>query len=261
MTMLNKIKTVNKNPLIVVKKMLKNFKQFKMPRYEQVRWHIQTLLTESKWDENTPLPTEQEFADEYEVSVGTVRKAVEKLVEEGVLMKQQGRGTFLKRPNFESSLLRFFKFRDKDTSYVIPTGVVKKVMTIDADDIINKKLDIGKNKALIYIERVRIIENTVMLSERIWLPKDMYLPFATLAPEDFENLLYPFYYKACGQYVSSAVEKLFFITGHIDPYLDNGTQENLVKVCRIAKNLKGDPIEYRESYGLAEKFSYEVNII
>ncbi|MBO6224490.1 MAG: GntR family transcriptional regulator, partial [Psychrobacter sp.] len=94
--------------------MLTNFKQFKMPRYEQVRWHIQTLLTESKWDENTALPTEQEFADKYQVSVGTVRKAVEKLVEEGVLMKQQGRGTFLKRPNFEGSLSRFFKFRDKD---------------------------------------------------------------------------------------------------------------------------------------------------
>ncbi len=54
---------------------------------------------------------------------------------------------------------------------------------------------------------------------------------------------------------------LFFISNHIDPYLDNTKQENLVKVCRVAKNLEGDPIEYRESYGLAEKFSYEVNII
>lgn len=240
--------------------MLKNFKQFKMPRYEQVRWHIQTLLTESKWDENTPLPTEQEFADKYQVSVGTVRKAVEKLVEEGVLMKQQGRGTFLKRPNFESSLLRFFKFRDKDACYVTPTGEVKKVMTIKGIGSINKKLNIGKNKELIYIERVRIIENKIMLSERIWLPKSMYEPFAHLGPKDFENLLYPFYYKACGQYVSSAVEKLFFITGHVDTYLGNSEQENLVKVCRVAKNLKGDPIEYRESYGLAENFSYEIII-
>ncbi|MGP5436461.1 GntR family transcriptional regulator [Psychrobacter alimentarius] len=240
--------------------MLTNFKQFKMPRYEQVRWHIQTLLTESKWDENTALPTEQEFADKYQVSVGTVRKAVEKLVEEGVLMKQQGRGTFLKRPNFEGSLSRFFKFRDKDACYVVPTGVVKKAVTIEAVDTINKKLNISKNKELIYIERVRIVENTVMLSERIWLPKTMYQPFVGLAPEDFENLLYPFYYKACGQFVSSAVEKLFFITGHVDSYLGNEAQENLVKVCRVAKNLKGDPIEYRESYGLAKDFSYEINI-
>nr|WP_313974352.1 GntR family transcriptional regulator [uncultured Psychrobacter sp.] len=241
--------------------MIDNFKNFKMPRYEQVRWHIQTLLTESKWDENTPLPSEQEFADKYQVSVGTVRKAVEKLVEEGVLIKQQGRGTFLKRPDFNSSLLRFFKFRDKESGYVTPTGIIKKISVIDAIDDINQKLDIDEHEALIYIERVRIVEDKVLLSEKIWLPKSCYEAFTDLAPEDFENLLYPFYYTKCGQFVSSAVETLFFITNHIDPYLGNNEQESLVKVCRIAKNLEGDPIEYRESYGLAGKFSYEINII
>ncbi len=238
-----------------------NFKKFNMPRYEQVRWHIQTLLTENKWDEKTPLPTEQEFADKYQVSVGTVRKAVEKLVDDGVLIKQQGRGTFLKRPNFEGSLLRFFKYRDKDASYVIPTGVIKKVMLIEPVEAINKELNIHEKEGLIYIERVRIVEDRVILSERIWLPESRYQDFIGLEPEDFENLLYPFYYKKCGQFVASAVEMLFFISNHIDPYLDNTKQENLVKVCRVAKNLEGDPIEYRESYGLAEKFSYEVNII
>ncbi len=238
-----------------------NFKKFNMPRYEQVRWHIQTLLTENKWDEKTPLPTEQEFADKYQVSVGTVRKAVEKLVDDGVLIKQQGRGTFLKRPSFEGSLLRFFKYRDKNASYVVPTGVIKKVMLIEPVEAINKELNIHEKESLIYIERVRIVEDRVILSERIWLPKSRYEDFIGLEPEDFENLLYPFYYKKCGQFVSSAVEMLFFISNHIDPYLDNTKQENLVKVCRVAKNIEGDPIEYRESYGLAEKFSYEVNII
>jgi len=241
--------------------MIKNFKKFKMPRYEQVRWHIQTLLTESEWDESKPLPTEQEFADKYQVSVGTVRKAVEKLVEEGVLIKQQGRGTFLKPPNFDSSLSRFFKFRDKEIGYVTPIGIVKKIRQVDAIDTINEKLNMGENDALVHIERVRIVEGNIILSEKIWLPKNLYEPLLSFAPKDFGNLLYPFYYKECGQFVSSAVEELFFITGHIDPILDNSEQENLVKVCRIAKNLKGEPIEYRESYGLAENFSYEINII
>lgn len=134
-------------------------------------------------------------------------------------------------------------------------------MVIEGIEDINEKLNISKNKALIYIERVRIIEGKVSLSEKIWLPKSRYQAFVNLEPEDFENLLYPFYYTKCGQFVSSAVETLFFIANHVDSYLDNTNQENLVKVCRIAKNLEGDPIEYRESYGLAEKFSYEVNII
>lgn len=106
--------------------MIETFQKFKVPRYEQVRWQIQKLLTVGKCDKATPLPTEQELAEKYEVSVGTGRKAVEKLVEDGILVKQQGKGTFLKQPNFKNSLSRFFKFRDKDTGYVTPAGMIKK---------------------------------------------------------------------------------------------------------------------------------------
>lgn len=240
--------------------MMDTFQKFKVPRYEQVRWQIQKLLTVGRWDRATPLPTEQELAEKYEVSIGTVRKAVEKLVEDGILIKQQGKGTFLKQPNFESSLSRFFKFRNRDNSYVTPIGTIKKIVEISAIDSINETLDQNKDEPLIYIERVRTLDDEIIISEKIWLPKKLFEPLMTLAPDDFDNLLYPFYYKTCGQFVFSAVEKLVFISNHSDSYLKNKKNESLVKVSRIAKNLNGEPIEYRESYGLAEHFSYEVHI-
>ena len=61
-----------------------------------------------KMDSRRAYSSEQELAQMYSVSVGTVRKAVEGLVEDGLLVKQQGKGTFLKQPNFENSLIRFF---------------------------------------------------------------------------------------------------------------------------------------------------------
>ena len=240
--------------------MIETFHKFKVPRYEQVRWQIQKLLTVNKWDKDTPLPTEQEFAEKYDVSVGTVRKAIEKLVEDGILVKQQGKGTFLKQPNFESSLSRFFKFRDKDIGYVAPAGIIKKIVEIPAIDSINKQLNRDKDERLIYIERVRILDNKVIISEKIWLSKLLFAPLLTLDSNNFDSLLYPFYYKKCGHFVFSAVEKLIFIKNHADDYLRNDAKEPLVKVCRTAKNLNGEPIEYRESYGLAEHFSYEIHI-
>lgn len=60
-----------------------------------------------KMDSRRAYSSEQELAQMYSVSVGTVRKAVEGLVEDGLLVKQQGKGTFLKQPNFENSLIRF----------------------------------------------------------------------------------------------------------------------------------------------------------
>lgn len=239
---------------------IENFQSLNIPLYEQVRWKIQLLLTDNNWDKDTPIPTELELADQYDVSIGTVRKAVEKLVEDGVLFKKQGRGTFLKQPSFEASLSRFFKFRDKDMGHIEPTGLVKKIVHMPAIEKVNKNLNLKNDESLVYIERVRMFDNVVILSEKIWLPHTLFKELMGVLPKDYESLLYPFYYKKCGQFVSSAVEKLSFITDYTDNYLNNNKKDSLVKVCRIAKNLKGQAIEYRESYGLAENFSYEVHI-
>ena len=63
-----------------------------------------------KMDSRRAYSSEQELAQMYSVSVGTVRKAVEGLVEDGLLVKKQGKGTFLKQPNFENSLIRFLDY-------------------------------------------------------------------------------------------------------------------------------------------------------
>ncbi|MEC9444020.1 MAG: UTRA domain-containing protein, partial [Pseudomonadota bacterium] len=70
--------------------------------------------------------------------------------------------------------------------------MIKNITVIDAVKTVNEALKIDKNAALIYIERVRIVEDRVILSERIWLPESRYQDFIGLEPEDFENLLYPF---------------------------------------------------------------------
>lgn len=236
------------------------FKNFKLPRYEQVRWQIQKLLVNSKWTIEQPIPSEQELASRYSVSIGTVRKAVEGLVEDGLLIKIQGKGTFLKQPNFDASLMRFFRLRNKQGQDVQPIGDVKSLSIIDAIPEVNKKLALGVDAKLIYIERVRKSEDIVVLSEKIWLSEDLFQLLKNVSIHDFGNLLYPFYYQQCGQFVSSAVEQLSFERDMQDKYLQNNLSDPLVKVCRIAKNIEGTAIEYRESYGFAENFNYEISI-
>ncbi len=234
--------------------------KLKIPRYEQVRLNIQDMLTSRRWDENKALPSEQELADSYQVSVGTVRKAVERLVDDGILIKHQGKGTFLKPPNFDQSLLRFFKFRPKGADNAAPIGVVKTIKTVSAIEAINQQLNLLADEELIYLERVRLMEDKVVVSEKIWLPKRLFQPFTHLTPADFDNLLYPFYYQTCGHFVASALEKLSVIKDYIDDHLDNNKEDSLVKICRIAKNLNNEPIEYRESLGMAAHFNYEITI-
>lgn len=156
------------------------FKDLKLPRYVQIRWQLQKLLVNSKWKVDQPIPSEQELVSQYGVSIGTIRKAVECLVEDGFLVKIQGKGTFLKYPDFKFSLMRFFRLRDQDGEYVSPLAEVKKLMLIPAQSEINQHLGLAPDAELIYIERVRKHADTVLLSEKIWLSAQLFSPLKAI---------------------------------------------------------------------------------
>ncbi|MEA3346439.1 MAG: GntR family transcriptional regulator [Chloroflexota bacterium] len=65
------------------------------PLYEQVRQRVLEHIAEHDLQPGDSIPTEAELADRYEVSVGTVRRALRQLVDQGILYRQPGRGTFL----------------------------------------------------------------------------------------------------------------------------------------------------------------------
>lgn len=67
------------------------------PLYEQITNRLRRDLADRS-DFNEQLPTEEDLMARYEVSRSTVRKAVQRLVDEGLLIRRQGKGTFLARP-------------------------------------------------------------------------------------------------------------------------------------------------------------------
>lgn len=232
----------------------------RVPLYERVRLAIQRHLVAHDWSAGVPIPTEQELAREYDVSVGTVRKAVECLVKDGLLVKKQGRGTFIKRPDFSQSLLRFFRYRGATDAPVVPTGIVRSVETYAAIKSINEALHLDADAPLLKLNRVRLVDNTVVLSEEIWLSEERFAALKAIPAKHFDNLLYPFYDEKCGQFVFSADETLSFESQLTNSMLHAEPGELLVKIVRIAYDVKRNPIEYRITYGRPENFQYQVKI-
>ncbi|WP_416189850.1 GntR family transcriptional regulator [Neisseria sp. CCUG17229] len=232
----------------------------KLPRYEQIRHLIQKQLAEQKWQIGEPIPSEHILAETYQVSIGTIRKAIDQLVRDGLLTKIQGKGTFVKYPDFNSSLIRFFRHRSKTGEPIIPTGHIENITAIDGHTEINTYLQREPNAPLIYIERTRLLDGMVMVSEKIWLPFEPFQSLLSLAPEQFENLLYPLYINVCGQLILSAREQLTFLPHYSDPYLQTQADEPVIKIRRFAQGMDGTVLEYRESYGRAQDFFYETVI-
>ncbi|HBO38079.1 MAG TPA: GntR family transcriptional regulator [Pasteurellaceae bacterium] len=240
--------------------MIQNYDIGKLPRYIQIKHQLQQFLADTNWQFDKAVPSEQELAVKYAVSVGTIRKAVEGLVEEGVLIKYQGKGTFLKHPAFIKSSMTRFYLRVKNGDFETPNSIMRCATQVEADKKINAILGSPADQPLIYLERVRTVESEVILSDKIWLSLEKFSRLLELPLAQFGNLLYPFYFQQCGQLVVSAKEQMTILPSHSDPYLTNNHEKAVVKICRTAKGLDGSIIEYRESYGLAENFYYETVI-
>ena len=80
-----------------------------MAIYNQLYERWAAAVASRLWPAESAIPTEAELAREHGVSVGTVRKAIDLLVADGIVERIQGKGTFVRRPTFSNSLFRFFR--------------------------------------------------------------------------------------------------------------------------------------------------------
>ena len=77
-----------------------------IPLYEQVANALRGDIQGGAFDATKRLPTEEELAEKYGISRITVRRAVGDLVEEGLVEKKQGKGTFIRAPKMHKDMNR-----------------------------------------------------------------------------------------------------------------------------------------------------------
>ena len=79
------------------------------PLYEEVKKKITESLIQGEWRPGEAIPSEIELACKYNVSQGTVRKAIDELSAESILIRRQGKGTYVATHNEENIQLRFLR--------------------------------------------------------------------------------------------------------------------------------------------------------
>src|SRR5690349_3529934 len=78
-----------------------------LPLYKGVKRRLTEALTRGEWKPGEAIPAERRLSERFQISVGTVRKAIDELVAENILIRQQGRGTFVASHNRERELFHF----------------------------------------------------------------------------------------------------------------------------------------------------------
>lgn len=140
-----------------------------VPLYQRVKDHLKCSIENGSYEPGTQIPTETELARDFSVGRVTVRRAIEELVGEGYLTKQQGRGTFVNTPK----MLRKVHQKDDVQSFsdacrengMEPGAHVVAREIIPADETLARFFGIELGTELICISRVRTADGIPVLLE------------------------------------------------------------------------------------------------
>jgi GntR family transcriptional regulator len=232
----------------------------RLPAYARLRDTLTARIAQGDWTPDQPIPSEARLAREFGVSVGTVRKAVDGLVGEGLLERRQGSGTFVRAPSFNATLFRFFPMREGDGAPLsIPSSHVILRSVTTAPDEAAKALD---TRDVIKVMRIRSLSDHPVLFEEIYIPTSRFAGFEDLPESAFGPLLYPLYFERFGVLVKRATDEVSFgqASEGIAQQLRIQQGAPLAVIRRTAFDIEGRAVEWRIASGSATGFRYRSEI-
>ncbi len=146
-----------------------------VPLYRQIQDYIRSKIESKEWAVGDKIPTEQQLGQDFGVSRITVVKAISRLVDEGLLRKEQGRGTFVAQAGLipEPLSLRSFTEEMKDRGLVPGSQVLEKTIT-DPSERLADRLRLAKGQKVYRIVRLLLASGQPMGLHRTYLPADLF---------------------------------------------------------------------------------------
>jgi GntR family transcriptional regulator len=156
-----------------------------IPMYYQIFEKIYTEIREGLYQDGDLIPSESELCKKYEVSRGTVREALKLLLQEGFLVRKQGKGTFVSHSKIEQDFQKLMGFTELMRMHNKKAKAKILEMTVkNPSKRIQKLLKIPESQKIVKIQRLRFGDNEPLIIERSYFIHELFKP---LLECDLEN--------------------------------------------------------------------------
>ena len=217
--------------------------------YQQVRARLIEGISSGEWRAGEAVPTEAQLAASFGVAIGTVRKAVDSLVAEQVLVRQQGKGTFVVAHDGRRLMFHFF--------HVVPRDGAKTYPEVRTLGFRRDRADAEEAAALALapLDKVIRIRNLLAIAGEPAIVDDITLPaqlFPGLTEKIFlarDNTIYQLYQSRYGINVLRTDERLRAVLAsrEIAQLLRLAPGAPLLEIRRLALTFRDRPVELRIS--------------
>jgi GntR family transcriptional regulator len=228
------------------------------PLYEKVKKKITASLVQGEWRPGEAIPSETELANVYDVSQGTVRKAIDELSAESILIRRQGKGTYVATHNEENIQLRFLRLT---SNFGLKEKLDNQLVSFSKEKATNKLakvLNINPASTIISLKRVLTFNEKPLILDVIKIPAQSFRGLTAEMVVEKKGSMYRMYETDFGVRMLRADEKIRAINANFESASLLNVKENtpLLSVERISYTYENKPLEWRLGLCITDNHYY-----
>ncbi len=229
------------------------------PLYQQIKALITQSLQSGEWKPGELIPSENELALRFKVSQGTVRKAIDEMSADNLVIRRQGKGTFVATHHEARSQFRFLRLLPDEGVPHYPENRIVEVKRLRAPADVARLLDIKSGDSVVFLRRVQSFSAIPTILDDLWLPGSIFKGLTAERLNEYKGPMYGLFESEFGTHMIRASEQLRAVCADESAAqllnVDVGTP--LLNVERVSFTYGDKPVELRRGLYLTSAHHYQ----
>jgi len=228
------------------------------PLYKQIKELLLDGLRGGEWRPGEAIPSEIELAARYRVSQGTVRKAIDELAADNLLVRRQGKGTFVATHGEAQVRFRFLRLAPDAGGAVAAERKLLDFRRARAGADLARLLELRTGDSMIVLTRLLLFSGDPVVLEDVWLPAGLFRGLTAAAITEHKGALYNLFETAYGTRMVRAEEKLKARSADAESakLLAVEPGHALLEVERLSYTYGDRPVEWRRGLYKTDRHFY-----
>ncbi len=217
------------------------------PLYRQIKSLILQGLASGEWRPGEAIPSEAELAARFSVSQGTVRKAIDEMAADNLLVRRQGKGTFVASHNDPRAFFRFLRIVPVDGSVTPAQSVPLECWRAKAGVEAARTLQIAVGSPIIVVRRLLKFAGKPVVVDEIYLPGEVFQGLTLEILNEYQGSIYSLFESQFGVRMIRAEERIRAVAADRGAGELLGVAEGspLLSVERVTYTYGDKPVEWR----------------
>jgi GntR family transcriptional regulator len=226
--------------------------------YETVKRKIMDSLRQGEWKPGEMIPSEKRLKERFGVSIGTIRKAVDELVDEKILIRHQGRGTFVASHTQDRYVFGFFHVVAQDGEKRYPDVALTAFESVKLDADAAQRLGLRAGSKAYHLTNTLRIDGVPIIIDDILLPERYFPHLNEAVVRERPGTLYQLYQEQFEVDVLRTEERLRACAAdeRLADLLSVPVGTALLHVIRRALSYGDEAVELRHSYVVTDAHEY-----